>query len=51
MPAHLFRPHRNLISPLPFVGGFGMMYGMKRAKLVKMWAELGDVRPRLGDFD
>ena len=28
-----------------------MMYGMKRAKIVKMWAELGDERPRLGDFE
>ena len=28
-----------------------MMYGMKRAKLVKMWADLGDARPRFGDFE
>ena len=28
-----------------------MMSGMKRAKTVKMWAELGDERPRLGDFE
>ena len=28
-----------------------MMSGMKRAKTVKMWAELGDARPRLGDFE
>ena len=28
-----------------------MMFGMKRAKTVKMWAELGDERPRLGDFE
>ena len=27
------------------------MFGMKRAKTVKMWAELGDERPRLGDFE
>ena len=24
---------------------------MKRAKIVKAWAELGDERPRLGDFE
>ena len=28
-----------------------MMSGMKRAKTVKMWTELGDERPRLGDFE
>ena len=28
-----------------------MILGMKRAKTVKMWAELGDERPRLGDFE
>ena len=28
-----------------------MIVGMKRAKIVKMWAELGDERPRLGDFE
>ena len=28
-----------------------MMFGMKRAKTVKMWSELGDARPRLGDFE
>ena len=28
-----------------------MMCCMKRAKIVKMWAELGDERPRLGDFE
>jgi hypothetical protein len=28
-----------------------MMYGMKRAKIVKMWAGLGDARPRFGDFE
>ena len=28
-----------------------MILGMKRAKIVKMWAELGDERPRLGDFE
>jgi len=28
-----------------------MMYGMKRSKIVKMWAALGDSRPRLGDFE
>ena len=28
-----------------------MMCGMKRAKTVKMWAELGDARPRFGDFE
>ena len=28
-----------------------MMSGMKRAKTVKMWAELGDERPRLGEFE
>ena len=27
------------------------MSGMKRAKTVKMWTELGDERPRLGDFE
>ena len=45
------RPHRNLIFPLPSPRGFGMMCGMKRAKIVKAWAELGDERPRLGDFE
>jgi hypothetical protein len=28
-----------------------MIVGMKRAKIVKMWAELGDERPRFGDFE
>ena len=28
-----------------------MMSGMKRAKTVKMWSELGDERPRFGDFE
>ena len=28
-----------------------MILGMKRAKIVKMWAELGDERPRFGDFE
>ena len=28
-----------------------MMYGMKRTNIVKMWAQLGDGRPRLGDFE
>ena len=28
-----------------------MMSGMKRAKTVKMWTELGDERPRFGDFE
>ena len=28
-----------------------MMSGMKRAKTVKMWAELDNERPRLGDFE
>ena len=28
-----------------------MMCGMKRAKTVKMWTELGDERPRFGDFE
>ena len=28
-----------------------MMSDMKRAKTVKMWTELGDERPRLGDFE
>ena len=28
-----------------------MMSGMKRAKTVKMWSELGDARPRFGDFE
>ena len=28
-----------------------MMSGMKRAKTVKRWSELGDERPRLGDFE
>jgi len=28
-----------------------MMCGMKRAKTVKMWSELGDARPRFGDFE
>ena len=28
-----------------------MILVMKRAKIVKMWAELGDERPRFGDFE
>ena len=28
-----------------------MMCCMKRSEIVKMWAELGDERPRLGDFE
>ena len=28
-----------------------MILGMKRAKIVKMWARLGDERPRFGDFE
>ena len=27
------------------------MYSMKRSKIVKMWSELGDERPSLGDFE
>ena len=46
-----FRPRRNLIFPLPSPRGFGMTYGMNKAKIVKSWASLGDARPRYDEFD
>ena len=47
----MFRPHRNLIFPLPSPRGYGIISCMNKAKLVRSWAALGEAKPSFDEYE